>query len=558
MKRNYFISVLVTMAVGTMVVSCNKEIVPENVKAEPKISILLERDGSYPLTDYSRYGENLVETKADASVGGYLGRSFKLEAYPFDNARNVGPAIIDFEKYTAAHPGNVSSVYLGDDYSYCSTYYGFDRYEEKTDKTRKVGGGFTLNLGLFKIGAKDNYKKIFSSTETQTNTDVFGEYSVKYIGSTFDMGLVTSTYDKEYLKYVDKYFVHNLYYEEPYAINNDYGPFVLTKYSLGAQAFAIYEPSCRENASSSAEEKENDLSLELKATIKKAEVNGNGSLFIGNGSGSSHNSKFSNIRVSLQTKGGLPGYSIPTNAEDINKVNYDLSSWYNSIADPKYHTIVDLPDESLLPLSTFIEEDNLREGYEEYAYHKSGLHPANKRRGMQEPYVIIEDTYYYTDMDTLELETVLITRYSQSVHLQTAKLPVERVNEYVYAETDRVRTMFPGIEVDFCSSFCDVPDMNDYYHVEFKDIKDLEIYSEGRGLYGGPLDLNDATKFIDPESGKIYILSKSKYNGKKVVYTLYNEDVVNDYTLKDVIKRIPENKKVTLSKIRRDYRLEAL
>lgn len=61
------------------------------------------------------------------------------------------------------------------------------------------------------------------------------------------------------------------------------------------------------------------------------------------------------------------------------------------------------------------------------------------------------------------------------------------------------------------------------------------------------------SKYTDPKRGKIYLLTTVKSNGKKRAYTLYDKNIINDYTLKKIIDHLPTNNNIDVETIRKDY-----
>lgn len=67
------------------------------------------------------------------------------------------------------------------------SFASFDRYLEKSQVSKKVNGGFSINLGLFTIGHKRKMTEIFSSTVTNNTQGVFGELNVAIDQNVYEM-----------------------------------------------------------------------------------------------------------------------------------------------------------------------------------------------------------------------------------------------------------------------------------------------------------------------------------------------------------------------------------
>ena len=67
------------------------------------------------------------------------------------------------------------------------SFASFVRYLEKSQVSKKVNGGFSINLGLFSIGHKIKMTEIFSSTVTNNTQGVFGELNVAIDQNVYEM-----------------------------------------------------------------------------------------------------------------------------------------------------------------------------------------------------------------------------------------------------------------------------------------------------------------------------------------------------------------------------------
>ena len=65
---------------------------------------------------------------------------------------------------------------------------------------------------------------------------------------------------------------------------------------------------------------------------------------------------------------GQYGYSISTPPYDITNYSIDLTPWLQSLNDPKTHTMIDLQDGGLYPISDFILEENLKQKYNDNSW----------------------------------------------------------------------------------------------------------------------------------------------------------------------------------------------
>lgn len=182
-----------------------------------------------------------------------------------------------------------------------------------------------------------------------------------------------STREDIYRNYLHKDFLDQLYYTTPDEVIKYYGRFVLTQFLSGGQATALYCGEYIENSHDEDNQKETNLNAEISASIdikKKGQTRSNNgipyqSILIGREPGSSMSitNKFQNIKFSLRTLGGLPAYSQFTVPKDINSLVFDISTWSRSLENSSNLTIAELTEESLIPISDLIEEDNLKQAF---------------------------------------------------------------------------------------------------------------------------------------------------------------------------------------------------
>lgn len=58
--------------------------------------------------------------------------------------------------------------------------------------------------------------------------------------------------------------------------------------------------------------------------------------------------------------GGDPVGLSMNSAENLVNINFDLAPWVASLSDSKKHTIIDITDNGLYPLSAFVIEENFK------------------------------------------------------------------------------------------------------------------------------------------------------------------------------------------------------
>lgn len=237
----------------------------------------------------------------------------------------------------------------------------------------------------------------------------------------------------------------------------------------------------------------------------------------------------------MRTLGGLPAYSQFTVPKEINTAVFDISSWSQSLANASNLTIVELIDDSLVPISEFIEEDNLKEAL--YDYYENGL-----------------DSYFDP---LIEPHIEVRPKTNENEEIQVAYL-VSRYGDYL---TLTEWNIYPH------SADSDLKQLINYLHEVYPSLKvELYRYNTRDFINPGlmPYELcdfrpEDMKKFVDPKTGKTYLLRAITGQGKKFAFTLYDQNVINDYTFDNIIKQMPVATDETVETIRRDYqRLIAL
>ena len=133
--------------------------------SDEKCVLYRERDPNSPLILSCPRERDSHKTRAiELGFDNILGRSFRLDHFPFENMRNVGEPVVDLAKLEADYPLWATKVNLRESVSSAFSYSTFERYEEKSSVTKKVTSGLQLNYGIFKIGNKRNYNNHVPNT----------------------------------------------------------------------------------------------------------------------------------------------------------------------------------------------------------------------------------------------------------------------------------------------------------------------------------------------------------------------------------------------------------
>lgn len=528
--------------------------------------VLQERDVNYPLTDYNALRIPRTRIEDDVlSFKEYLGRSYGLKFYPFEDARNVGYPVLEIERYLKANPTSYHVLNVKKTEQNIESFTNLSRYETNTNIKKTVNKGFKLDLKLFSIGSKKTYTTMFKSDDIWTDQTVSGELSINYLNRNYKLKLSSYVIKDLSRNYIKKTFIDDLYYLSSKEFLELYGGFVLTNFTTGGKAHVLYWGQYKDGIHDEDGQRETNLNSEIEASYDiMAKISSNSSpgstraygfnlvngVIIGRkpGSSMSMTNKFQKIKFSLETIGGLPAYSQFTIPKDINSVAVDLSAWSSSLADPQSHTITKLEDEGLLPIIAFIEEDNLQEKIKNY-YSKGWVESPDM---LQEPYCLIERLGSLQQLGILR--TSLVTRRGETIPLSLCytNQPYDYVLlDMIYSELAKVRKMFKmKIVIDKYNLDFPIPNDKDIEGGQYRDkwnYGSCYIYE-----YHNDFILENMSKYVDPKTGKTYILTTTS-DGIKKAYTLYGDYVINDYIFDDLIKNIPDNDEVNIDIIRRDY-----
>lgn len=249
------------------------------------------------------------------------------------------------------------------------------------------------------------------------------------------------------------------------------------------------------------------------------------SLGFGNGftNGTTSSNSFTKLETSLVTWGGRYGVGAFTTPKSIDDLNIDLSAWAESLNDKSFHTLIDIKDNGLIPLSGFFLEKNLISQYE-----KIVAGDELPKKELVEPRLVHE--YHPVYPTGRYFSTVrLITRFNDMIRLGYNTFPL--TNEGL-------------VEMEsFFKSFCDTYKM--------KAIVDSAIseadYNSNISLVS--TDGQDAgnriepmmKKYVDEANGILYLLCDA--NEKKVGYTVYinkGDYLLNLYGIKEWVSELPE------------------
>ncbi len=273
MKTKFLVLVI---WISLFTVSCDveetvKPTVSEKELTVPKSTgfvVLKERDQNSPLILSKRRDLNrgIKTMSTNEPFYKYLGRSLKMEELPLTDYRNFGWKVIDMDRFVKDYPNCYFMDNIGTSDNYSFGYASFDRYVQKSSVTKKVKGGFSIDLKLFSIGAKKSMERTFSKTIINQNKRVFGELHYVYKGSRYKLKKTTNDM-KRIKSYVLKSFTDDLYNIPSNEFMETYGHFILCDFIVGGKAVGLYSGLYESNAGS--ETKEKHMRTDINASYGK-------------------------------------------------------------------------------------------------------------------------------------------------------------------------------------------------------------------------------------------------------------------------------------------------
>lgn len=324
--------------------------------------VLQERDPKYPLI-LSQVSPKTKSVPEDVDISNLdcLGRSIRLDYYPYDDERNIGYAVIDINK--AKEKKYLSSISSRNSFLESFSFYNYDRYLTESYIKEKTTSGFELDFGFFSIGNKTTMQQIFQSYHLDEKEYVAGECNVFVKNRIYD--LQYSDNIRKYLSIyaLDENFKGEIYNTQISDFFNQYGAFVLRRFFTGGRASALFYGRSSHTLEKESLEILMGDAINAGVTFKGENGSVEASLDLGLDSDESlkleYEQKFSELQYSVKTKGGDPIFPSFFPAKDLINTSLDLSGWLKSLSDESTHAMIEIDDEGLIPISDLILEKNV-------------------------------------------------------------------------------------------------------------------------------------------------------------------------------------------------------
>lgn len=383
--------------------------------------VIQKRNPNLPevVTKAATFEEGL--TRNNATIGSsdkFLGYGYKLYNgnYIPSDFDNFTHSILNIEAIKAYDESYVDEKYpnWNDQSSY--TYYNFDDYTHFSTESKTIKTGFSLNLGLFSIGKKRTTVETFRTFINETMEQTYGEMNILFAHGKF-MLLNSSGSTKVYARqFLRRSFINNLYTSTISSVINSYGDLVVVGYYTGGRAFAQYMGNAASSTNVEQRTKSLDTSITASLTYEGDSLNASFGFNGKNGNFDSTVYKKQDIFLRVKTLGGIQNEESAINTTmSLKDINIDLQSWRKSLNDSKNHTVIDLTQEGLFPMSDFVLERNFQRRFDDTS--KNILLPVTR---LYTPSIMITRVLKKTSTsgDNLyEVAAVLVTRQGDQIVL---------------------------------------------------------------------------------------------------------------------------------------------
>lgn len=363
----------IAILITTLLASCSDEfdksgnVSPEqNSDKEGKV-ILQPRNPNLP--KIKPLQQNNAESRSGVSgeIGNsdaFLGRAYKIKNsnYILGEFSNVSNPVVNIAAVKEYDPTYINGIKLNTTETTSFAYDTFNRYQYNSTITKKVTSGFSLNLKVFSIGKKKTTTEVFKTVIDKTEEATYGELSINFTNNQFTLQNSEATRRLFARQFLTKSFVRSLYNSPISSTLSTYGDFVLTGYLTGGKAYATFAGTSTKSIDYKAKEKDMEKSINASLTYKGSSASGNLGFTGANHNNETYTFNSNNTFVYIKTFGGIrDGSEAAVNARSLKDLNLDLTSWMRSLNDDSNHTMIDVVDNSLYPLSDFVLEKNFKQ-----------------------------------------------------------------------------------------------------------------------------------------------------------------------------------------------------
>lgn len=432
-----------------------------------------------------------------------------------------------------------------------------DILHTRTENSRynKISGGFKFNLfNLVKLfDFSSSYEKKFYNQYKYFNTSILGESNVLVYGKSVSLSNGIEVRSGIIERHLYPNFIRSLYNSPIGEISKSYGPLVLCKYRLGGKLNAkyLYNKSESEALDSIYQEFKTDLDVTFNP-IKKEDRSAGVHYNYSNFERLLHQDKHQKLYVTISTIGGAPELQINLpvlESKDLPQ-GIDVSAWVRSLTNEKTHTIIDIQDDGLVPISEFILESNFRQRIMD-TY--SGILEPN----MKNDPVRIEISKVFIRYDKssgeplCDIALVLHTRNGDKLIL--TKLNENASDEELTSNNLREQYISKGRNL-----VATVKDIFKGIKKSGKPNKILYPYLRTTLCSHAVIDFNRVRKYKNPKTKVVYLYDDTS----KIALSYYqgedgDKDLESEYGLTDFVKTLPE-KEISIMNLLQNYKILGL
>lgn len=392
-------------------------------------SLTLKRNPNLPISHSKFYVPDENVSRASTTTVGnsetLLGRGYKLldGSYVMGDFANFTYPIINLEALQDYDATYIGTNHLNTSDREVVTFANFDRYQYNSTVTKKVSSGFSLSFKIFSFGHKKKTTETFKTIVDNLNEATFGELSLYFINNQYRLQNAADSRKMYARKFLAKSFVRNLYNSTLASVLDNYGDFVVTGYLTGGKAYASY--AGRNSSAKTEEGKEKGLEKSINASVTYKGATGSGELGFSSSNQSSTTTEFKSTDtfVQIKTYGGVQDGDAVVKACALSDLNVDLSSWFNSLNDERNHTVIDVTDNSLFPLSDFVLEKNFKQRLDDTTNGVLSTHNDFVIPYMETTRVMVRSTSDYEPL--YDVCPVLVTRQGDRIIFKDSKIKTD-------------------------------------------------------------------------------------------------------------------------------------
>lgn len=387
----------------------NEVIIPRSSHM-PDVNRYKSLNEMFPSTRTSQNGE--PEICNDES---FLGSGYTVGNSIIGDYSNVNYHVVDLEKVRSFGSNRILSKGLQTSDRVSFTYSNFDQYADSCSIVKKISSGFSINLGIFKIGRKKLTTEVFKSAFVSSNQSVYGELNLLIRKGQFKLETSPASIKLYARKCLTPEFSYVISTGTVGSIIDQFGEFVLTGYETGGKAFGLYAAKTKYGASYRLHEK--TLQDSINASFvwdKKDNVSVELNFKPTNGFVSTSSSNIKETQVQIRTFGGITEANAIVGPIRSDSLSINLTDWVRSLSDSRYHTMIDVTDNGIVPISAFVLETNYRYRLEDTMEQLIDVEP-----NLLTPYVEVVRVFARTSNgeSLYEIAPVLNTRQGDKIVL---------------------------------------------------------------------------------------------------------------------------------------------